>query len=257
MTIRMAYRQIVTAASACLTALLTAACSEEHIDDFQNMTGVYFNNRSTAGELQDSADITFVYHDSDEMVVPVKVQLLGRTADRDRAVTITCGSVDATEGVDFVLPDHAVLPAGASSFTYDVVLRRTVALKQRRKSIALEIHANEDFALPVTFEPAANGDSVTTLAYRISFSDRFTQAPSEWEANLLGDFSQQKFELICKVLPSVKPSDFNDASRMTLALQVYIHNEMTAYVAAEKLKRDRGEDYDHDAFDSEGSALTF
>lgn len=253
----MVYRQNITAAAACLTALLAGACSEVHIDDFQNLTGIYFNNRSTAGELQDSADITFVYHDSDEMVVPVRVQLLGRTADRDRAVEMGCSSADATEGTDFVLPARAVLPAGASSFTYDVTLRRTAALKQQRKSICLEIRANEEFRLPVTFETAANGDSTTTLAYRISFSDRFTQAPTEWEVNLLGDFSQQKFELICKVLPGVKPSDFNDASRMTLALQVYIHNEMTAYVAAEKEKRDRGDDYDHDAFDSEGNAITF
>ena len=100
-------------------------------------------------------------------------------------------------------------------------------------------------------------DTVSILDYRIYFSDMFTKAPSAWETNLLGDFSQQKFELICRVL-EINPADFNDPSLMTLAKQLYICTEMTAYVQSETAKKNAGKAYDKDAFDPQtGAPLKF
>ena len=207
-----------------------ASCQERNPDLFMDITGVYFNNMSGRMAVVDSVDITFVYEAEDEVDVPVKVQLLGRTADVDRQFGLTVMSDNAQEGVDYVLPEQAILPAGASSVDYIVKLRRTPALKNEKKMLHLQIHANDQFELPVNHIVQIS-DTVSILDYRIYFSDMFTKAPSAWETNLLGAFTQQKFELICRVL-DIDPGDFNDPVLMTLAKQLYISSEMTAYVIA-------------------------
>lgn len=236
---------------ACITA-----CEERNPDLFEDITGVYFNNRSGLMAVTDSLDLTFVYESSDVMEVPVKVQLLGRAADVDRPVDIRVTSDNAAEGVDYVLPENPVIPAGAYEMDYLVCLKRTDALKKERKMISLEICANGYFDLPVT-EIVQVSDTVSVLNLRIYFSDMFTQAPAAWDANLLGTFTQQKFELICKVL-EIDPADFNDPGLITLAKQLYISAEMTAYVEAELQKKNAGKAYDEKAFDPEtGEPLKF
>lgn len=236
--------------------LIMVSCQERNPDLFMDITGVYFNNTSGLMAITDSVDITFVYEASDVIEVPVKVQLVGRTADVHRLFNITVTSDNAEEGVDYELPQQAIIPAGQSSADYIVKLKRTPALKSEKKMIHLQIHANENFDLPVTYMVQVS-DTVSILDYRIYFSDMFTKAPSAWETNLLGDFSQQKFELICRVL-EINPADFNDPSLMTLAKQLYICTEMTAYVQSETAKKNAGKAYDKDAFDPQtGAPLKF
>ena len=239
-----------------LSLLTLVACQERTPEFFQDITGVYFNNTSATMSVTDSLDLTFVYEAGDEMEVPVKVQLLGRSADQDRPLAVTVSSDNAREGVDYVLPQQAVMPAGASNVDYVVVLKRTDALKSERKMIHLTLHANEHFDLPVAkMEQIA--DTVSIVDVRIYFSDMFTKAPAAWDENLLGEFTQQKFELICKVL-QIDPADFNDPSVITLAKMLYISAEMTAYVAEQKENKDAGKEYDKDAFDPQtGEPLTF
>ena len=239
-----------------LSLLALGACQERTPEFFQDITGVYFNNTSATMSVTDSLDLTFVYEAGDEMEVPVKVQLLGRSADQDRPLAVTVSSDNAQEGVDYVLPQQAVMPAGASSVDYVVVLKRTDDLKSERKMIHLTLHANEHFDLPVSkMEQIA--DTVSIVDVRIYFSDMFTKAPAAWDENLLGEFTQQKFELICKVL-HIDPADFNDPSVITLAKMLYISAEMTAYVTEQKENRNAGLDYDEDAFDPKtGEPLTF
>lgn len=239
-----------------LLFLALTACQERNPELFKDINGIYFNNTSSTMSVTDSLDLTFVYEAGDEMEVPVKVQLLGRSAEYDRPIAVTVYSENAHEGVDYILPDQAVMPAGASSVDYVVVLKRTPALKQERKMIHLTLHANEHFDLPVSrMEQIA--DTVSIVDVRIYFSDMFTKAPAAWDKNLLGEFTQQKFELICKVL-QIDPDDFNDPAVITLAKMLYISAEMTAYVAEQKESRDAGMEYDRDAFDSQtGEPLTF
>ena len=239
-----------------LSFLALAACQERNPEYFQDINGIYFNNTSATMSVTDSLDLTFVYEAGEDMEVPVKVQLLGRSAEYDRPIAVTVASDNAQEDVDYILPDQAVMPAGSSSVDYIVVLKRTPALKQERKMIRLTLHANEHFDLPVSkMEQIA--DTVSIVDVRIYFSDMFTKAPAAWDTNLLGEFTQQKFELICKVL-EIDPADFNDPSVITLAKMLYISAEMTAYVAEQKENRDAGKEYDTDAFDPQtGEPLTF
>ena len=236
--------------------LILFSCQERNPGHFIDLSGVYFNNTTGMMTVADSTDLTFVYEAEDELEVPVKVQLIGRPAEYDRPLEIKMYSENAQEGVDYILPAQAVLPAGASELDYVVTLKRTPALKKEKKMVHLQIHPNEYFALPVTHIVQV-GDSVSVLDYRIYFSDMFTSAPAAWDANLLGVFTQQKFELICKVL-EIDPGDFNDPSLMTLAKQLYISAEMTAYVRGEAGKKEAGKPYDTDAFDPQtGEPLSF
>ena len=236
--------------------LLLVSCQERNPDLFMDISGVYFNNTSGLMAITDSVDITFVYEATDVIEVPVKVQLLGRATDADRLLGISVMSDNAVEGVDYELPQQAILPAGQSAMDYIVKLKRTPALKSEKKMVHLQINANEEFDLPVTYMVQVS-DTVSILDYRIYFSDMFTKAPAAWEANLLGVFSQQKFELICRIL-DINPADFNDPSLMTLAKQLYICTEMTAYVKEETAKKNAGQPYDTNAFDPQtGAPLKF
>ena len=236
--------------------MLLVSCQERNPDLFMDIYGVYFNNTSGLMAITDSVDITFVYEAADVIEVPVKVQLLGRATDADRLLGISVMSDNAVEGVDYELPQQAILPAGQSAVDYIVKLKRTPALKTEKKMIHLQINANEEFDLPVTYMVQVS-DTVSILDYRIYFSDMFTKAPAAWEANLLGVFSQQKFELICRIL-DINPADFNDPSLMTLAKQLYICTEMTAYVKEETAKKNAGQPYDTNAFDPQtGAPLKF
>ena len=232
------------------------SCSEQTPEVFDNIDGIYLNNRSNTNILQDSTNVTFVYQKGDEMQVPVKIQLLGRPSDKAREIALTVTSNDATEGVDYILPEKAELAAGETVLNYMITLKRTAVLKTSQKHLQITLQPNANFTLPVTQETTANGDTVTTLSYKIVFSDQFTTAPKAWEKGLLGVFTQQKFELACKVL-DLNPADFNDDSKMTLAMQSYISAEMQSYVKEQQKLRNNGEDYDANAFDANGNALQY
>ena len=247
----------IVAVLACLMAVVClGSCGEQTPDVFQDINGVYFNNRTNTNVLQDSTDVTFVYQKGDEMQVPVLIQLVGRPSDQPREIALTVSSSDAREGVDYVLPAKAEMPAGATTYQYVVTLKRTAELKTRKKHVKFTLQPNANFTLPVTQETTANGDVVTTLEYGIVFSDQFTTAPKAWEKDLLGAFTQQKFELACKVL-DLDPADFNDASKMTLAMQSYVSSEMQTYVRQQENLKNQGLAYDKDAFDAQGNPLLF
>lgn len=245
-------------AAAAITVAAATSCIERHPDNFGDINAVYFNNRGTGNVMIDTTEVTFVYEpiDETEMEVPVAVQLLGRAADYDRTVYITATSDNAVEGVDYILPEKAVLPAGGYSFEYTVTLIRTDALQTGKKEIILELHENEYFSLALTRLEQTTGTASTTT-FKIEFSDMFTSAPSAWEDDILGNFSQAKFQLICKVL-SIDPDDFNDDTVMTLPMQMYILEEIRSYIDTETDKMEAGEDFDEDIIDPEtGSPIRF
>lgn len=239
-----------------LAVVALGSCSEQTPEVFEDINGVYFNNRTNTNVLQDATNVTFVYQKGDEMQVPVKIQLVGRPSEQAREIALTVTSDDAQEGVDYTLPEKAEMPAGATVFEYVITLKRTAVLKTQLKHIKLSLQPNANFMLPVTQEVMANGDYVTTLAYTIAFSDQFTTAPKAWDKGLLGEFTQQKFELACRVL-DLDPADFNDDTKMTLAMQSYVSTQMQLYVRQQQTLRLNGEAYDADAFDAQGNPLQF
>lgn len=239
-----------------LLLLVCVSCQERHPALFEDICGVYFRNLSPTMAVVDTTEITFVYESADEVEVPVRIQLLGRSSPQDRKVNLVVSSENAEAGVDYELPQEAYIPAGMSETDYIIKLKRTPDLKVNRKTIELELFENEFFNLPVTvIEQVA--DTVSTIVYRIHFSDMFMTAPVAWDANLVGEFTQQKFELICSVL-DVDPADFNDQSKVTLAKLLYISTEMTYYVREQERNKKNGLEYDQRAFDQRtGQPLLF
>ena len=70
--------QIKTLLIGAMAIVGLGSCSEQNPDVFEDINGVYFNNRTNTNVLQDATNVTFVYQKGDEMQVPVKIQLVGR-----------------------------------------------------------------------------------------------------------------------------------------------------------------------------------
>ena len=239
-----------------ILALGFSSCQERTPAPFADIAGVYFNNLSQTMSVTDSLDVTFVYESTDSLSVPVVIQLLGRPVDLDRQIDVKVTSDNAVEGSDYLLPASCILPSGASSIEYNVILLRTESLKSEKKNITLELNENEYFTLPVE-QMDQIVDTVSILRLDIAFSDMFTKSPVAWDSNLIGEFSQQKFVLLCEVL-DIDPADFQDASVITLAKLLYISAEMTAYVEEQVSRKAEGLEYDQDAFDPvTGEPLSF
>lgn len=243
-----------------LVALLGFAllgCDKREPAGFEEINGIYFNNRLANNVLEDSINLTFVYTNSDELEVPVVIQLLGRPSGDVRPIDIRVSSPTAKEGVDYVLATAPELPADSTVLHYWVILKRTPILKKESRVINLELHANDYFSLPLPWQVQAGGDTTSVLRYRIVFSDRFIVAPEGWMSDFGGEFSQRKFELICRVL-AIDPADFNIKNQISLAKWMFIQLEMTGYVNQQIVQKNSGQEYDEEAFDEvTGEPLKF
>lgn len=239
-----------------VTGLALAGCKESLPDNFGAIEGIYFNNLRSDNTIVDSTACTFIYEDADVLEVPVRVQLVGRASAQPRAVDIRVSSDDAVAGTDYTLGAEAVLPAGSTSFDYVVTLRRTDVLQQRSKTILLELRANEHFIIPFTHQVQTGGDTTSVVSYKINFSDQFTAPPVGWKKMFIGEFSQQKFELICDVMQMPR-ADFNEADKITDAKWMYIQSRMISYVKDQQESRSQGQPYDARAFDEKDEPLTF
>lgn len=236
--------------------LLASACQESLPRHFERIEGVYFNNQQNNGMIADTASYTFIYEDRDVLEVPVRIQLLGRTSPSPRPVNLNISSPDATEGVDYTVSEEAVLPAEATYFDFPVTLYRTEALKTETKRLIVELAANDDFCIPFTEQVQSGGDTVSTVRYTIYFSDQFTAPPAGWRSLFVGEFSQQKFELICDVM-QIARADFNEEGKISSAKWMYIQSKMVTYVDDQVRLREAGQPYDERAFDSAGNPLSF
>ncbi len=240
-----------------LLGFVLVGCDKREPAGFEEINGIYFNNRLANNVLVDSTNITFVYTNSDELVVPVVIQLLGRSSGSARPIDIRVTAPNAEEGVDYVLKTTPELPADSTLLNYLVTLKRTPKLKEESRVINLELYANDYFSLPLPWQVQIGGDTTSILRYRIIFSDRFTVAPKGWESDYGGEFSQQKFELICRVL-KMDPADFNTKNKISWAKWSFIQLEMTTYVKQQIAKKNAGEEYDKEAFDKiTGEPLKF
>lgn len=240
-----------------LTSLLAlASCREVLPKHFDDITGVYFSNYASAGMLSDRKEFTFAYVDGDSAEVPVSIQLLGRTSENDRTIALEAVSSDAVQGTDYEIPSAAILPAGSSTLSYNVILHRTPGLKTDTRTLVLRLKENADFIVPFTFQTTTGGTTVSADTYTIVFNDQFTVAPEGWSTLFVGAFSQQKFELICDVC-GLSRAEFTVKGGISSARWMYIQTVMLRYVLDQETLRNAGESYDERAFDDEGNPLRF
>ena len=236
--------------------LVAAGCKESLPPHFDDITGIYLNNLLPNRAHTDSVSLTFIYEDKDEMEVPVRLQLLGRTAETARPVTVSILSDNADAGRDYEAPSIAELPANATAFDYVIKLKRTADLKKETKKLIVRIEANDYFILPFESIIQSGGQETSVVDFIIEYSDQFTAPPVGWNEMFAGKFTQQKFELITRVM-DIPRNYFNDKNKISPAKWIYIQEQMTLYVRGEQKKKDQGLDYDPEAFDANGDALTF
>lgn len=150
-----------------------------------------------------------------------------------------------------MLPANPVLPAGASSFNYEITLKRTTALQEEAKTIEIAIEENEHFKPIITHEitDIQSGTDVSTMRHKIEFSELFTEAPAAWYTYIY-PFTPQRFFLTCRVM-DIPRSDFNDSSKITSARFQYLISEMRKYVAEQLLL----ETPDPEIFDENGNTI--
>ena len=230
------------------------ACSEEEVNTYSAEEGIYFNQRIRVGNiLTDSTNFTFVYieESQNEATVSIPVQLVGRAIDEPRPVNIKVVGGSAKEGDDFVLPVNPVLPAGASSFNYEITLKRSTVLQEEAKTIEIAIEENEYFRPIITHEitDTQSGTDVTAIRHKIEFSELFTAAPAAWYTYIY-PFTPQCFFLTCRVM-NIPRSDFNDTSKISSFRFQYFMSEMRKYVAEQLLL----ENPDPEIFDENGDTI--
>ncbi|MBC5621625.1 MULTISPECIES: DUF4843 domain-containing protein [Butyricimonas] len=230
------------------------ACSEEEVNTYSAEEGIYFNQRIRVGNiLTDSTNFTFVYieESQNEATVSIPVQLVGRAIDEPRPVNIKVVGGSAKEGDDFVLPVNPVLPAGASSFNYEITLKRSTVLQEEAKTIEIAIEENEYFRPIITHEitDIQSGTDVTAIRHKIEFSELFTAAPAAWYTYIY-PFTPQCFFLTCRVM-NIPRSDFNDTSKISSFRFQYFMSEMRKYVAEQLLL----ENPDPEIFDENGDTI--
>lgn len=223
-------------------------CNEEEPATFKNINGIYFNNRLANNTIVDSTNVTFVYTSANSMNIAVKIQALGRPVAYSRPIDINVIGGNAVEGTDFKLITTPEMPAGTVSLDYNIQLNRTTILKQEERDIVLALQTNDHFILPFEYQIQSGNDTTTVVRYRIIFSDRFTVAPESWNEDFGGTFSQQKFELICRVL-EIDPAEFNSTGGISPSRWQFIFLEICDYVATQVEKKEAGENYDKEAFD--------
>lgn len=236
--------------------MTAAGCSESLPENFGQIEGVYFYNQQENSTLTDKISKTFIYEDNDQIEVPVKVQLLGRVTQHPRQVSIRVHSDNALQGVDYQLSGDAILPADSVWLEYVIIVKRTEALQHEIKSLSVELEPNDNFIIPFTTQTQSDGTVTSVVKYQIEFSDQFTAPPSEWQDGFVGDFSQQKFELACRVM-ELPRADFNEPGKISAAKWLYIQTVMLTYVKDQIDLKNAGKNYDHDAFDEQGNALSF
>ena len=150
-----------------------------------------------------------------------------------------------------MLPANPVLPAGASSFNYEITLKRSTALQEEAKTIEIAIEENEYFRPIITHEitDIQSGTDVSTMRHKIEFSELFTEAPAAWYTYIY-PFTPQRFFLTCRVM-DIPRSDFNDASKISSFRFQYLMSEMVKYVAEQLLL----ENPDPEIFDENGTPI--
>lgn len=227
--------KIRTVLTIAVAACALWGCDEREPELYSAPDGIYFNNRTASDRLLDTATVTFVYEPDETayLDVPVIVQTVGRQSEKDRPVNLRVWSDNAVEGVDYELPVPAVMPAGASSFSFVVRLLKTEALRTETKSVYLELSANEYFSTFLEREPTGDESHpyAGMLEYRIDFSNYYSTPPAGWLPEYVGEFSERKLRLLWKLFDDIIPREnYNVAGAIPFNQWIYMQREVDNYL---------------------------
>ena len=154
--------------------LLSAACQENEMKDFDSNGAVYFQLSAQWSNSVDSVVYSFAGKPEDTYTVKLQVNLMGSAADYERTVRVTLDKqlTTAKEGTHYdALHSSYTLPAGAYRMEIPIVLHgNDPELEERTFQIALKLEASDDLQLGLSKRTSA----------RVIISKLFTK-PVYWE----------------------------------------------------------------------------
>jgi len=227
-------------AGAALMASL-ASCTKD-LDTYKGESGIYFDTEyNKAITLSDTINVSWgMKHSSvQSQVVELKVKLIGNTAPVDRQFDIlvetaimpggsevppapapdpdpdassskvTIPTLDAAEGVDFVMPPTTYsIPAGKAEVTIPVTVLRSDNLHNAKRAFKLTLVENDELKFLYSRSmPQYDEDGKVTYypmdLQRVIVLDESFPIPNWWPVRgepYFGEWSQEKASLICDVM---------------------------------------------------------
>ncbi|PCI34725.1 MAG: hypothetical protein COB60_05910 [Flavobacteriaceae bacterium] len=232
----------------CFVALGLVACSEDEIDTFSGIDGLYFQ-WSIEGPLTlsgdfgtsiDSIAVSFAYDlpEVTDAIYLLPVKVLGSVSSIDRQFSIeVLPESTGIEGVDFTLPSSLFIPADSITAMVPITLLRTPAMKNEEVLIKIGLVPNEHFVTDY-YESTENIDTKEPLEYdtfKLAVSDMLTK-PKFWSPILdyyLGDFSAKKLILYAQV-NNIPIPNWNDSPPSDIATFFGRKNVLKAYLIDQK-----------------------
>lgn len=176
-----------------LLGLLSAACQENEMKDFDSNGAVYFQLSTRWSNTVDSVVYSFAGKPEDTYTMKLQVNLMGSATDYDRTVRVVLDQEHTTakEGTHYdALHSSYTLPAGAYQLEIPIILHgKDPELEERTFQIALKLEASDDLQLGLSKRTSA----------RVIISKLFAR-PVYWEEygleNYFGIYSKVKHEYI-------------------------------------------------------------
>ena len=225
------------------------SCQEDEVETWQGEDGVYFYVQwgvdwydTTYWAAQPYTEVNFTSLGEDTSMVKLRVMLAGNIVDYDRQFrfVLETDSTTAVEGVNFLndIEEYQVLKAGERYTDVYVKVMNSDALADEELKIGYRLLPTEDLTLacPVWEDFSgmlANAAGLEQFdgAYHVIRLNDFITRPDGWvglpmpdnaqvgdqEAGLLGIFSREKFNYICKVVPGLTYEDFESSTTMPTA----------------------------------------
>lgn len=184
-------------------ALATASCEKDGMV-YEATDGLYF--------LTDSTVYTFVDKPSSLIkdTVTVELKLIGRLADNDREVRFRVDSTNATQDVDFVMLQPALLQKQTSILQFKIVLNRTENIQTAARNVWFSMDASENFVI--------DSASYPRLQHKLVFSDRL-ERPSWWNTHFSPfSYSTTRMQFYIDVFGSVKAPTTNATTGIGIGL---------------------------------------
>lgn len=231
-----------------LIVLLTCSCEKSEIMTIDpDNAGIAFFIVSN-GSATDSLSYSFAYNTSEieKDTVFINMRLTGETKPFDREIGVEAAEgTTAVLGKDFELP-KIILPAGASTVKYPLVLFNTPALLTDDLRILLKVTETKDLKIgalgrEIGTSTIIDGNlqisatTVNTDRYLIKFNNKLSE-PDYW-AELqyygYGTFSITKFQFMLKILGTEKMDVVLEWNyNQTIGYLVQMQNALADYEAA-------------------------
>ncbi len=185
-----------------LSAVVMTSCSIDEIDVFQADT-IYVE----FGD--DEYSTSFLeYPGKTEVVYNLPIKMHGTTLTEEREIVISADSTStAVEGVHYKLADKYVMPVGVYEATIPITLILTSDMEDVTYKLVLNINDSDNVGR------AEDKQTILSINNQIFQPDWWTKSSVVYK-NLLGAYSQKKFEYFIQVTGVSDMSDMSYAEML-------------------------------------------